>query len=68
MSYTATSYVFIQGGWQNRLAALCVEWMSTPDDRKTRGDFKVVPGSASSLADRSANPTNWFASMTASLR
>ncbi|HMY58321.1 MAG TPA: hypothetical protein PK472_08705 [Pseudomonadota bacterium] len=43
VSYTATSYVFIQGGWQNRLAALC-RMDEHADDRKTRGDLKVVPG------------------------
>ena len=43
VSYTSTGYVFILGGWHNRLAALC-RMDEHADDRKTRGDLKVVPG------------------------
>lgn len=43
VSYTSTAYVFIQGGWHNRLGALC-RMDEHADDRKTRADLTVVPG------------------------
>jgi hypothetical protein len=42
VSYTSTGYVFIHGGWQNRLTALCRQ-DEHADDRKTRSDLRVVP-------------------------
>lgn len=42
-SYTSTGYVFIQGGWRNRLTALC-RLDEHADDRKTRADLRVEPG------------------------
>ena len=39
-AYLATSYVFIFGGWGNRLSALCRMDEHAPD-RKTRNDMKV---------------------------
>ena len=43
LEYTSTGYVFIHGGWHNRLAALC-RMEEHGEDRKTRGDLKVIPG------------------------
>jgi len=42
-SYTASSYVFIMGGWHNTLCAIA-RMNEHGQDRKTRGDFKVVKG------------------------
>ena len=42
-SYTATSYVFIFGGWHNQLDVIA-RMNEHGADRKTRGDFKVVKG------------------------
>jgi hypothetical protein len=42
-SYTATSYVFIFGGWHNQLSAIA-RMNEHGDDRKTRGDLKVERG------------------------
>ncbi|MFH1130374.1 MAG: hypothetical protein V1754_03505 [Pseudomonadota bacterium] len=39
-AYLATSYVFIMGGWQNTISALC-RLDEHGADRKTRSDFKV---------------------------
>lgn len=39
-AYLATSYVFIFGGWGNRISALCRLDEHSPD-RKTRNDIKV---------------------------
>jgi hypothetical protein len=41
--YTSSGYVFIHGGWKNRLAALC-RLEEHGEDRKTRPDLPVVPG------------------------
>jgi hypothetical protein len=42
-SYTATSYVFILGGWHNQLSAIA-RMNEHGNDRRTRLDPKVVPG------------------------
>lgn len=42
-SYTATSYVFIFGGWHNQLAAIA-RMNEHGDDRKTRADWRVEKG------------------------
>jgi Farnesoic acid 0-methyl transferase len=42
-SYTATSYVFIFGGWHNTTSAIA-RMNEHGADRKTRSDRKVVPG------------------------
>ena len=42
-SYTATSYVFIFGGWHNTISAIA-RMNEHGKDRKTRTDTKVVPG------------------------
>jgi hypothetical protein len=42
-SYTATSYVFILGGWNNTISAIA-RMNEHGADRKTRNDFKVVKG------------------------
>lgn len=41
--YTSTGYVFIHGGWRNRLTALC-RMNEHGEDRKTRSDLPVLPG------------------------
>jgi hypothetical protein len=42
-SYTATSYVFIFGGWHNQISAIA-RMNEHGQDRKTRNDVKVVKG------------------------
>lgn len=42
-SYTATSYVFIFGGWNNTVSAIC-RMDEHANNRKTRSDVKVEPG------------------------
>jgi Farnesoic acid 0-methyl transferase len=42
-SYTATSYVFIFGGWHNQISAIA-RMNEHGNDRKTRGDLHVVKG------------------------
>jgi hypothetical protein len=42
-AYLATSYVFVMGGWGNRVSALCRMDEHAPD-RKERQDIKVVAG------------------------
>ncbi len=42
-SYTATSYVFIFGGWHNTISAIA-RMNEHGQDRKTRSDRKVEPG------------------------
>jgi hypothetical protein len=42
-SYTATSYVFILGGWHNQISAIA-RMNEHGNDRRTRSDTKVVPG------------------------
>ncbi|MFO0622625.1 MAG: hypothetical protein U0745_14635 [Polyangia bacterium] len=60
VSYTSTAYVFIQGGWQNRLGALC-RMDEHADDRKTRSDLKVVPGQRYHwLIARKDNLVRWY--------
>ena len=43
VSYTATSYVFIFGGWSNTVSAIC-RMNEHGTDRKTRTDVKVEKG------------------------
>ncbi len=60
VSYTSTAYVFIQGGWRNRLGALC-RMDEHADDRKTRSDLKVVPGQRYHwLIARKDNLVRWY--------
>ena len=42
-SYTATSYVFIFGGWHNQISAIC-RMNEHGADRKTRADRRVEKG------------------------
>jgi hypothetical protein len=42
-SYTASSYVFIFGGWHNTISAIA-RMNEHGADRRTRSDVKVVPG------------------------
>src|SRR5262245_7453167 len=43
LSYTATSYVFIFGGWKNSISALC-RMNEHGADRKARSDVRVEKG------------------------
>lgn len=43
LEYTSSGYVFIQGGWHNRISALCRQ-EEHGQDRKARQDFLVEPG------------------------
>ncbi len=43
VSYTATSYVFIFGGWKNTISAIC-RLDEHANNRKTRSDVKVEQG------------------------
>jgi hypothetical protein len=43
LSYTATSYVFIFGGWHNQISAIA-RMNEHGNDRKTRMDTRVVKG------------------------
>ena len=43
VSYTATSYVFIFGGWHNQISAIA-RMNEHGNDRKTRGDLRVEKG------------------------
>lgn len=43
VSYTATSYVFIFGGWKNTVSAIC-RLDEHANNRKTRSDVKVEQG------------------------
>ncbi|MCS6913523.1 MAG: hypothetical protein RMK29_09035 [Myxococcales bacterium] len=43
VSYTSTGYVFIQGGWHNRITALC-RLDEHGADRRTRTDLPVQQG------------------------
>ena len=60
VSYTSTAYVFIQGGWHNRLGALC-RMDEHADDRKTRKDLTVEPGRRYHwLIARKDNLVRWY--------
>jgi hypothetical protein len=43
VSYTATSYVFIFGGWHNQISAIA-RMNEHGNDRRVRSDKRVVPG------------------------
>jgi len=43
LEYTATSYVFILGGWHNQISAIA-RMNEHGSDRRQRNDFRVVPG------------------------
>jgi hypothetical protein len=59
-SYTSTGYVFIQGGWHNRLTALC-RMDEHGKDRRTRADIKVEPGRRYHwLIARHSDRVEWF--------
>lgn len=60
LSYTSSGYVFIQGGWQNRVTALCLMDEHAPD-RKAREDIKVEPGRRYHwLIARHGGVVEWF--------
>ena len=48
-AYLATSYVFIMGGWGNKLSVLA-RMDEHGSDRKVRQDFRVTPGQTYRLA------------------
>jgi hypothetical protein len=59
-AYTATSYVFIFGGWGNAISALC-RLNEHGGDRKERRDVKVEPGrSYRWKIQRKGNKVEWF--------
>jgi len=59
-AYTATSYVFIFGGWGNRISALC-RMDEHAQNRKTRADKKVVRGRTYSWKiKRQGSKVEWF--------
>ncbi len=59
-AYTATSYVFIFGGWGNKISALC-RMDEHADNRKVRSDVKVVPGKTYSWKiKRQGSKVQWF--------
>ena len=58
--YTSSGYVFIQGGWQNRITALC-RLEEHGHDRKERVDRPVVPGRRYHyLIARKGGNVKWF--------
>lgn len=68
VEYTSSGYVFIQGGWQNRLSALC-RMDEHGHDRKTRQDLLVVPGKRYHwLIARHGNSVEWFVDGELALR
>lgn len=59
-AYTASSYVFIFGGWGNSASALC-RMDEHADNRKTRTDIKVVKGQTYKFKiRRKGNKVEWF--------
>ncbi|MCA9671844.1 MAG: DUF1080 domain-containing protein [Myxococcales bacterium] len=59
-AYLATSYVFIFGGWGNRISALC-RMDEHANDRKTRSDLRVKPGQTYHWKiKRQGNKVEWF--------
>jgi hypothetical protein len=59
VSYTATSYVFILGGWKNSLAAIA-RMDEHANDRKIRSDLKVEKGKHYHFkVTRSAGKITW---------
>lgn len=60
IEYTSTGYVFIHGGWQNRVTALC-RMEEHGHDRKARGDVPVVPGKKYHyLIARQGQTVRWY--------
>lgn len=60
LEYTSTGYVFIHGGWQNRVTALC-RMEEHGHDRKARGDMPVVPGKKYHyLITRQGQTVRWY--------
>lgn len=60
VEYTSTGYVFIHGGWQNRITALC-RMEEHGHDRQARGDMPVVPGKKYHyLIARKGNTVRWY--------
>ena len=58
-SYTATSYVFIFGGWRNEISALA-RMNEHGADRRTRVDTKVVKGQKYHVrVERRGNQIYW---------
>ncbi len=59
-AYTASSYVFIFGGWGNTTSALC-RMDEHADNRKTRGDVKVVKGQSYKFKiRRKGSKVEWY--------
>jgi hypothetical protein len=60
LEYTSTGYVFIHGGWHNRISALCRR-EEHGEDRKTRSDLRVIPGKHYHYAiARHRDRVEWF--------
>lgn len=60
IEYTSTGYVFIHGGWQNRITALC-RMEEHGHDRQTRNDLPVVPGKKYHyLIARKGGTVRWY--------
>ena len=60
VEYTSSGYVFIHGGWQNRITALCRQ-EEHGHDRQERADRRVVPGQRYHyLIARSGRNVKWF--------
>ena len=58
--YTSSGYVFIHGGWHNRITALCRQ-EEHGHDRQTRSDRPVVPGQRYHyLIARQGRNVKWF--------
>lgn len=58
--YTSSGYVFIQGGWSNRLTVLC-RMEEHGHDRRERADVKVEPGRRYHwLIARHGGQVDWF--------
>lgn len=68
LEYTSTGYVFIHGGWRNRLSALC-RMHEHGADRKTRPDLKVVPGKRYHyMIARHGSRVEWYIDGTLALK
>lgn len=60
VEYTSSGYVFIHGGWKNRITALC-RLEEHGHDRKQRQDLQVVPGKTYHyLIVRKGRSVKWF--------
>jgi hypothetical protein len=60
LEYTSSGYVFIHGGWKNRISALC-RLEEHGQDRQARQDLPVVPGKKYHyLIARKGRNVRWF--------